>query len=212
MNINRIENNNYSSNRNFKAKLVVERKLASKLPGLDIFKKIAEQVKSADFIRIRKSVNNRYLPKHDMYVVIAEKNANIKPNKNTPKQHKHFFGLSTKLLDKRTPREDVEVEIMVRGGNGLVSKEEEVEGKLADISVQLERRADLIPNLVSTVKGYAAHEQSVIDSVTKARQNLVNADSAEERELINKFMNKLQRLNYWLMLIKNARVLLYLMI
>ena len=64
--------------------------------------------------------------------------------------------------------------------NGLVSKEEEVEGKLADISVQLERRADLIPNLVSTVKGYASHEQSVIDSVTKARENLVNADDAEE--------------------------------
>ena len=64
--------------------------------------------------------------------------------------------------------------------NGLVSKEEDVESKLADISVQLERRADLIPNLVSTVKGYASHEQSVIDSVTKARENLVNADEAEE--------------------------------
>ena len=64
--------------------------------------------------------------------------------------------------------------------NGLVSKEEEVEGKLADISVQLERRADLIPNLVSTVKGYTSHEQNIIDSVTKARQNLVNADDAEE--------------------------------
>ena len=64
--------------------------------------------------------------------------------------------------------------------NGLVSKEEEVEGKLADIAVQLERRADLIPNLVSTVKGYAAHEQSAIDSVAKAREKLVNAGSAEE--------------------------------
>ena len=64
--------------------------------------------------------------------------------------------------------------------NGLVSKEEEVEGKLADISVQLERRADLIPNLVSTVKGYTSHEQNIIDSVTKARENLVNADDAEE--------------------------------
>ena len=64
--------------------------------------------------------------------------------------------------------------------NGLVSKEEEVEGKLADISVQLERRTDLIPNLVSTVKGYAAHEQAIIDSVTSARDSLLNAKNAEE--------------------------------
>ena len=64
--------------------------------------------------------------------------------------------------------------------NGLVSKEEEVEGKLADISVQLERRADLIPNLVSTVKGYATHEQAIIDSVTSARDSLLNAKNAEE--------------------------------
>lgn len=69
--------------------------------------------------------------------------------------------------------------------NSLVSKEEEVDGKLADISVQLERRADLIPNLVSTVKGYVSHEQSIIDSVTKARQNLVNADDAEEMASAN---------------------------
>ena len=64
--------------------------------------------------------------------------------------------------------------------NGLVSKEEEVEVKLADISVQLERRADLIPNLVNSVKGYMSHEQSIIDSVTKARENLVKADDADE--------------------------------
>ena len=64
--------------------------------------------------------------------------------------------------------------------NSLVSAEEDVDGKLADVSVQLERRADLIPNLVSTVKGYAAHEQSVIDSVTSARDSLLNAKNAEE--------------------------------
>ena len=69
--------------------------------------------------------------------------------------------------------------------NSLVGKEEEVEGKLADISVQLERRADLIPNLVSTVKGYVSHEQSIIDSVTKARENLVKADNAEEMASAN---------------------------
>lgn len=69
--------------------------------------------------------------------------------------------------------------------NGLVSKEEEVEGKLADIDVQLERRADLIPNLVNSVKGYMTHEQSIIDSVTKARENLVNAKSLEDKANAN---------------------------
>lgn len=69
--------------------------------------------------------------------------------------------------------------------NGLVSKEEEVEGKLADIDVQLERRADLIPNLVNSVKGYMIHEQSIIDSVTKARENLVNAKSLEDKANAN---------------------------
>lgn len=69
--------------------------------------------------------------------------------------------------------------------NGLVGKGEEVDNKLADISVQLERRADLIPNLVSTVKGYASHEQSAIDSVTEARSNLVNATNVEEKVKAN---------------------------
>ena len=69
--------------------------------------------------------------------------------------------------------------------NGIVSKEETVDNKLSDISVQLERRADLIPNLVSTVKGYASHEQSVIDSVTSARERLVNASSVEEKAEAN---------------------------
>jgi len=85
--------------------------------------------------------------------------------------------------------------------NGLVSKEEEVEGKLANISVQLERRADLIPNLVSTVKGYTAHEKSVIDSVTEARQNLVNADSAEEMAEANNELTT--ALNNLLVIVEN---------
>ena len=85
--------------------------------------------------------------------------------------------------------------------NGLVSKEEEVDGKLADISVQLERRADLIPNLVSTVKGYAAHEQAVIDSVTEARENLVNADNAEEMAEANQELTT--ALNNLLVIVEN---------
>ena len=64
--------------------------------------------------------------------------------------------------------------------NGLVSKSEDVDNKLADISVQLERRMDLIPNLVNTVKGYMNHEESVINSVTSAREKLASANSVSD--------------------------------
>ena len=47
--------------------------------------------------------------------------------------------------------------------NGMVSKAEEVDNKFATIDAQLQRRADLIPNLVNTVKGYAAQEKEIID-------------------------------------------------
>ena len=69
--------------------------------------------------------------------------------------------------------------------NSLVNAEEEVNSKLADVSVQLERRADLIPNLVNTVKGYASHETEVINNITNARQKLINADSVEEKSKAN---------------------------
>lgn len=51
----------------------------------------------------------------------------------------------------------------------------------ADIDVQLKRRYDLIPNLVETVKGYAAHEKSVFEEVTKARSAAMQAEGAEEQ-------------------------------
>jgi len=85
--------------------------------------------------------------------------------------------------------------------NGLVSMEEEVDGKLADISVQLERRADLIPNLVSTVKGYAAHEKGVIDSITTSREKLLNADSAEEMAEANQDLTN--AINNLLVIVEN---------
>lgn len=59
--------------------------------------------------------------------------------------------------------------------NGLVSKQEKVKKSSSDLEVALQRRADLIPNLVNTVKGYVSHENEVIDKITKARENLVNA-------------------------------------
>ena len=85
--------------------------------------------------------------------------------------------------------------------NGLVSMNEEVDGKLADISVQLERRADLIPNLVSTVKGYASHEKEVIDSITSARDSLVNAETIEEKAEANEELTS--ALNKLLVIVEN---------
>lgn len=52
----------------------------------------------------------------------------------------------------------------------MLSKEEVVNTEYSNISVQLECRADLIPNLVATVKGYAAHEEKIFSDVTKARE------------------------------------------
>lgn len=57
----------------------------------------------------------------------------------------------------------------VYGYNGLVSMDEGVQNKWADVETQYQRRADLIPNLVNTVKGYAAHEKETLEGVVKAR-------------------------------------------
>ena len=57
----------------------------------------------------------------------------------------------------------------VGGYNRMVTMDESVQGKWADVETQYQRRADLIPNLVSTVKGYAAHESETLESVIKAR-------------------------------------------
>lgn len=70
---------------------------------------------------------------------------------------------------------------LISANNNLVSMEAKVDAALANIDTYLQRRADLIPNLVSTVKGYAAHEQEVIDSVTEARAKLAGASTVEEK-------------------------------
>lgn len=59
--------------------------------------------------------------------------------------------------------------------NKLVTLNVRTDEAWSDISVQLKRRYDLIPNLVETVKGYAKHEKSVFDDVTKARTEALNA-------------------------------------
>lgn len=69
--------------------------------------------------------------------------------------------------------------------NGLVSSRESVTTKAANIDTVLQRRADLIPNLVNTVKGFTQHEDEVIDKITTAREHLVNAQSLEEKSAAN---------------------------
>src|SRR3982750_3285831 len=59
--------------------------------------------------------------------------------------------------------------------NSLVRMKVRVDEAWSDITVQLKRRMDLIPNLVNTVKGYAAHEKEVFEKVTEARANPLNA-------------------------------------
>jgi len=64
--------------------------------------------------------------------------------------------------------------------NGLVKLKIRVDEAWSDITVQLKRRADLIPNLINTVKGYATHEKSVFEEVTKARTEVMNAKTPKD--------------------------------
>ncbi len=63
--------------------------------------------------------------------------------------------------------------------NGLVTAKARIDEAWSGIDVQLKRRTDLIPNLVETVKGYAAHEKSVFENVTKARSALMGATTPQ---------------------------------
>ncbi len=79
--------------------------------------------------------------------------------------------------------------------NGFIVLKNRIKEALSGIDVQLKRRTDLIPNLISTVKGYAKHEREVFENVTKARSALVSAKSLSEKaEANNMVTNALKSL------------------
>ena len=83
----------------------------------------------------------------------------------------------------------IAVVMMFSSYNGLVSMNENVTGKWAQVENQLQRRNDLIPNLVNTVKGYAAHETQVFKDVSDARAKLGGAKTVAETSAANSQMN-----------------------
>ncbi len=70
---------------------------------------------------------------------------------------------------------------MVSLYNGIVTKHETITAKWAQVESQLQRRSDLIPNLVNSVKGYAAHEKTVFENVTKARSAWTGAGTLDDK-------------------------------
>jgi LemA protein len=78
--------------------------------------------------------------------------------------------------------------------NGLVRARNEVKSAWSSIDVQLKRRYDLIPNLIETVKGYAAHERQTLDAVTTARQQAVSfTGGVEERAKVENALTQTLR-------------------
>jgi LemA protein len=65
--------------------------------------------------------------------------------------------------------------------NDLVQQREAINGAWSQVDVDLQRRADLIPNLVSTVKGFAAQEKEVLNNIANARAGLLNARTPQEK-------------------------------
>ena len=65
--------------------------------------------------------------------------------------------------------------------NKLINQRNKVENQWSQIDIQLKRRADLIPNLVETVKGYAKHEEGTFKAVVEARNKAVNAGTVNEK-------------------------------
>lgn len=73
--------------------------------------------------------------------------------------------------------------------NSLVSYDQKTKSSYSQIQNQLQRRLDLIPNLVNTVKGYAAHEKDIMESLANARANLAGAKTINEQAAANDQIN-----------------------
>ena len=71
--------------------------------------------------------------------------------------------------------------LLISSYNGLVSSRAQIDESFANIDAQLQRRSDLIPNLVETVKGITNQEKAIVDAVTSARENYLNAGSDNEK-------------------------------
>ena len=91
--------------------------------------------------------------------------------------------------------------LLINSYNGMVSKQETVDSSLSNLDVMLQRRADLIPNLVNTVKGYASHETEIIEKITEARSKLVNANGVEEMSEANNELSS--SLNALMLVVEN---------
>jgi LemA protein len=79
------------------------------------------------------------------------------------------------------------------GYNRLVRLRNQIEAAWSQIDVQLKRRYDLIPNLVETVKGYAAHERETLEAVTRARQQAIDARGIEDQAQAENFLTQTLR-------------------
>lgn len=85
--------------------------------------------------------------------------------------------------------------------NKMVTLQENVDNASANIETALQRRMDLIPNLVNTVKGFTSHENEAIDKVTTAREKLAGAGSIEEKSAANDELTR--SLNNLLVIVEN---------
>ena len=83
--------------------------------------------------------------------------------------------------------------ILVGMYNGLIQARLRVKEAWSGIDIQLKRRSSLIPNLVETVKGYAAHEREVLENVTRARSQLDNAGTAQQAAQANNMLTNALR-------------------
>jgi len=91
--------------------------------------------------------------------------------------------------------------VAISSYNGLVVKQEEVNTQYANLDTVLQRRADLIPNLVNTVKGYVSHEESVIKDITDARTKLLNSNTASEQAEANAELT--EKINALMVVVEN---------